>query len=79
MDGKLIELDDYKSVVLRGARAKPWRSNLAQKGQFEELQALANALRDGGDWPISLTEQLDVARLALSVETQIHQRPSEAC
>lgn len=78
VDGKLIELDDYKSVTLRGARAKPWHSTLAQKGQFEELQALAQALRDGGPWPISLTEQLDVARLALSVETQIHQRLSEA-
>lgn len=76
-DGKLIALDDYKSVTLHGAKSKPWHHAMAQKGQFEELQVLADALSGGKGWPISLTEQLDVARLALSVESQIHRSPGQ--
>jgi predicted dehydrogenase len=70
-DGKVLVLDDYKSLTVHGSRQKGWSAAGAQKGQLEELQALASALRSGGDWPIGLEEQLQVSRVSFEVERQI--------
>ena len=71
-DGTVLTLDDYKSLRVSG-RGAGWRSTTQQKGHSEELEALANALRDGGPWPISLDEQLRAMRIAFAVEQQIRQ------
>lgn len=71
-DGKVLEMDDFKSVTGYGTKAAGWTSATAQKGQREELAALAETLRRGAAWPISLAEQLQASRIALEVERQIH-------
>lgn len=71
-DGKVIVMDDYKSVTVHGGRHKGWTSSTAQKGQFEELQALSNALLGGQHWPISLESQLKVSLLSFEIEQQIN-------
>jgi len=71
-DGKVAELDDYQAVRFAGRKKAAWSARSAQKGQFEELEALAEAMKSSG-WPISLEEQLEVSRAALSVEAQITQ------
>lgn len=67
-DGRVISLDDYKAVTAQGGRHRGWSSPTAQKGQFEELQALAESLLAGAPWPISLADQLSTSRVALQVE-----------
>jgi predicted dehydrogenase/threonine dehydrogenase-like Zn-dependent dehydrogenase len=71
-DGTVLTLDDYKSLRVSG-RGSGWRGTTQHKGHVEELEALANALRDGGPWPISLGEQLRAMRIAFAVEQQIRQ------
>jgi len=70
-DGKVIVLDDYKDVSVHGSKAAGWKSSSAQKGQLQELEALAACLRGGAPWPISLSEQLQATRIAFEVERQI--------
>jgi len=67
-DGKVISLDDYKSLTIAGGRMKGWSSSSAQKGQMEELEALAHALAEGGPWPIPLEEQLAATKVSFEVE-----------
>lgn len=72
-DGKVVELDDYQAVRFAGLKKAAWSAGSPQKGQLEELQALAEAMKSSARWPISLEEQLEVSRAALSVEAQIAQ------
>jgi predicted dehydrogenase/threonine dehydrogenase-like Zn-dependent dehydrogenase len=67
-DGMVLFLDDYKSLTIAGGAAAQWSAKTAQKGQFEELQALGKALRGGGEWPIPLADQLAVTRLSFAVD-----------
>ena len=71
-DGKVLVMDDYKSVTVHGGKHKGWSSAAMQKGQLEELDALSATLLKGATWPISLEEQLQTSRLSLQVERQIN-------
>jgi predicted dehydrogenase/threonine dehydrogenase-like Zn-dependent dehydrogenase len=71
-DGKVIVMDDYKSVTVNGGLHKGWTSSSVQKGQLEELQALSNSLLGGRDWPICLDSQLQVSLLSFEIERQIN-------
>jgi predicted dehydrogenase len=70
-DGKVLALDDYKTLDVAGARGRGWRSMTQNKGQLEELEALAACLREGAPWPISLEEQLDATRISFEVERRL--------
>jgi len=70
-DGKVITLDDYRSVTVVGSRHPSWRSRSIEKGHEQELEAFANCLTTGGPWPISLEEQIRAMRIAFAVERQI--------
>lgn len=71
-DGKVIVMDDYKSVTVYGGNYKGWSASTAQKGQLQELQALADTLLRGKPWPITLAEQLQATRISFEVERQIY-------
>lgn len=73
-DGKVISLDDYRNLVCAGGNHKGWNASATQKGQMEELEALAACLRNGGDWPISLEQQLQATAISFEVERQIQVR-----
>jgi predicted dehydrogenase/threonine dehydrogenase-like Zn-dependent dehydrogenase len=70
-DGKVVVMDDYKSVTAFGSRRKGWSAKSSQKGQLQELEALAAAHRRGKAWPISLPELLQTSRVSFDVERQI--------
>jgi predicted dehydrogenase len=72
-DGKVIAMDDFKSVTVAGGRYKGWSANAPQKGQLQELEALADALVRGKAWPISVADQIQTSRVALEIERQIRQ------
>jgi predicted dehydrogenase/threonine dehydrogenase-like Zn-dependent dehydrogenase len=67
-DGKVIKLDDYKSLSVTGLRGKNWTSARADKGHSQELTALANGILTG-IWPISLADQIAATRTSFTVET----------
>jgi predicted dehydrogenase len=70
-DGKVISMNDFKTVTVAGTRHSGWKSATIQKGQLEELQAVAETLRRGASWPISLEEQIQATRISFEVERQI--------
>jgi predicted dehydrogenase len=70
-DGMVISMCDFKSVSIAGAKRAGWKSDSAQKGQLEELQSVAETLRRGGAWPISLEQQIQATRMSFEVEKQI--------
>lgn len=70
-DGSVISMTDYKSVTISGRPGKGWSSPTPQKGQFQELEALAATLRQGGEWPIPLPEQIQATQISFEVERQI--------
>lgn len=70
-DGQVIELTDYKEVVHYSSKGKKSYS-CSGKGHLEELEALANCLKNGGPWPISLKEQFSATEISLKVEELIN-------
>ncbi len=69
-DGKVLVLDDYKQLTVAGGSGG-WKAMTMEKGQLEELQALAATFARGGAWPISLAEQVAATRISLEVERQL--------
>jgi predicted dehydrogenase len=71
VDGQVIVLDDFKSVSVSSQRKPAWSSWTIEKGQLEELRALAEALQKGGPWPISLEDQIGATRVSFEVERRL--------
>lgn len=70
-DGKVLSMEDYKSLTAIGGHIS-WRgAKYPQKGLLEELKMLARCLRERALWPISLEEQLTATRVSLQVEAMI--------
>lgn len=70
VDGKVLTLDDYKQLTVVGGSGG-WKGTTMQKGQQEELAALAETLRKGAAWPISLEDQIFATRISFEVEKQV--------
>jgi predicted dehydrogenase len=70
-DGKVITLEDYKTVTVFGDRVRTKSIRAVDKGQFSELKALSEGLRRGAAWPISLDHQLRATRTSFEVERQL--------
>lgn len=71
VDGKVLVLDDYVRLAVRGARVKGIETKTVHKGQKEELEAFAQAIKEGGDWPIPLWQQVQATEIALLVEEKL--------
>lgn len=69
-DGKLALIVDYKRLDVYGVKGKSLRTKIQEKGYMEELIAFADAA-NGGQWPIPWWQQLQAARVAITVENQI--------
>ncbi|MCB9263173.1 MAG: bi-domain-containing oxidoreductase [Flavobacteriales bacterium] len=67
-DEKSIIMDDYKFLTGYGLKLKEISSNISKKGQFEELSALYNCLKKGGEWPIPLWDMLQTTGASFEVE-----------
>jgi len=71
-DGKVLTLDDWKSLEVSGARAPGLRTRAADKGHRDGVEAFVRAVREGGAWPIPLWQQLQAMEIAFEVERQLH-------
>jgi predicted dehydrogenase len=67
-DGTVLALDDYRALAVKGSKAEGLSTRTQEKGQREELEALAAAIRSGGPSPIPLWEQVQATEIALAVE-----------
>ncbi len=77
-EGRVIVLDDYKSVEVHGAKGKCWSGVTQDKGQEAELAALARMIREG--MPAAfIAEQLAVSRATLEAEYRLMKRDPENC
>jgi len=74
VDGKILFLDDYQSLTITGAFDKRQSGKTVDKGHVPELEEFARAIREGGEWPIPLWQQVQATEIALRVEERI--RPS---
>jgi len=68
VDGMVISLNDYRALTVTGSRHKPLETRASDKGQKEELQAFAAAIRGRADWPIPLWQQLQATRIGIDVD-----------
>lgn len=69
--GVVLQLNDYRSTNVVGAKIRGWSGTATDKGHFQMLKALAEGIRTG-EWPISLKEQLDATKISFAVEAQIN-------
>ncbi len=67
-DGKVVEMRDFRQLMIHGMRFNKMRSKFINKGHKEELTAFAEAISKQQEWPIPLWEQIQAAEIALSVE-----------
>jgi predicted dehydrogenase/threonine dehydrogenase-like Zn-dependent dehydrogenase len=68
VEGKVLFMDDYKRLSMYDSKVKAEESKVQDKGHVNELLALAEAIREAGEWPIPLWQQLQATRIALRVE-----------
>ncbi|UJB69465.1 bi-domain-containing oxidoreductase [Acaryochloris sp. 'Moss Beach'] len=71
VDGKVLVMEDYQSLQVFGAKTKGLETKLVDKGHQAEVQAFAQALKQGSEWPIPLWQQLQATDIALQVATQL--------
>ena len=74
VDGKIVRLDDYRTLTFFGAQIDDLTTAHPDKGHYEELVRFAAGIRDG-NWPIPWSQQLQVARIALAVNEEILSGP----
>ena len=71
VDGKVIVLDDFRRLTVMGLRGIEVDMKQANKGWKEELEAFADGIRLGKEWPIPLWEQFQATEIALDVEERL--------
>ncbi|MDW7709339.1 MAG: bi-domain-containing oxidoreductase [Deferrisomatales bacterium] len=70
-EGRVLVLDDYRRLTVAGAKVGGTETKLPDKGHRAELEAFADAILSGGQWPIPLWQQVQATEIALAVEDQI--------
>ncbi len=66
-DGKVLLLDDYRSLRAFGFKEAGMRTKRQDKGHLQELEAWVRGIGEG-TWPISLEEQCLAAEISFQVE-----------
>jgi predicted dehydrogenase/threonine dehydrogenase-like Zn-dependent dehydrogenase len=65
VDGKVLVVDDFRSLQVYGSSVKGWQGQNQDKGQLEELKAFAHYLRTGYEAPISLDDMIETTKVSL--------------
>ena len=72
-DGEAYIVDDYKSLTKASDGSVLWSGD-QDKGHFEELSRLGDAIASGGESPISFDELIETSAVALHVEDCLYGR-----
>ena len=70
-EGKVIVMEDFKKLFLKGIRSSQEESRIQNKGHREELLAFATAIRRGGELATPFWQQAQATRIAIEVEELI--------
>jgi predicted dehydrogenase/threonine dehydrogenase-like Zn-dependent dehydrogenase len=73
-DGEAFIVDDFKKLTKVSDGTVLWQSGEPDKGHFEELSRLGDAIVGGGDGPIPFDEIVETSTVALHVEDLIYGR-----
>jgi predicted dehydrogenase/threonine dehydrogenase-like Zn-dependent dehydrogenase len=76
-DGEAYVVDDFRKLTRASDGSTLWSSGEADKGHFEELSRLADAIAAGGTAPIAFEELVETTAVALSVEDLIQGHASD--
>lgn len=71
VEEKVIDLQDFLTLTGEGVRFSAVELKQMEKGHKEEMMAFAQAIQNGGEWPIPLWQLLETTRVALSVQKEI--------
>jgi len=71
VDGKVIEMKDYRRLTVHGAKIHGLETKNPEKGHREELEVFSRVVREGGEWPIPLWQQIQATEIALAVERRL--------
>jgi predicted dehydrogenase len=64
---RVLVIDDFKELLVRGAALKGWQSNTQDKGHINELKAFAAYVAGKSPAPIAFEELVQTTRLCLTV------------
>jgi predicted dehydrogenase len=73
VDGKVLVMDDYRRLDVFGAEGGGISRKIQDKGHEETLRIFARSVREGGEWPLPLWQQIQTTEIALKVEEQLCQ------
>jgi predicted dehydrogenase len=68
VDGKIIQMDDYKRLRIYGISSKGLETKISEKGQFEEMKGFAQSIKDGDGYPIPLWQMVQATEISFEVE-----------
>jgi predicted dehydrogenase/threonine dehydrogenase-like Zn-dependent dehydrogenase len=67
-DNKTIVMDDYKSLKGYGIKVNEIKTNMSEKGQFEELEVLYETLSGKTNkWPVDLWDMIQTTEITFNV------------
>jgi len=69
VDGKVLVMNDYKSLNIVGTVTKGIQSKTMDKGQKQELEMFAKAIKQGEEWAIPLWQQVQAMEIAFVVDS----------
>ncbi len=73
-DGETWVVDDFKKLIKGSDGTVTWQSSDPDKGHFEELSRMAEAIASGGTSPIPFNEIVETTAVALHIEDLLHGR-----
>jgi predicted dehydrogenase/threonine dehydrogenase-like Zn-dependent dehydrogenase len=73
-DGEAYVLDDFKTLIRTGDGAILWRAGEADKGHFEEIKRLGEAIVGNSEPPIPFEHIVETTAVALTIEDLLYGR-----
>ena len=71
VDGKVLVLNDYRSLEVYGSKTQGLRTTLQDKGHRAELEAFHRLCTGSGDPPISLAEMIEATEMSLTIRETV--------
>ena len=73
-DGETWVVDDFKKLIKASDGSVLWQSSEPDKGHFEELSRMGDAIATGAPSPIAFEDIIETTALALDIEDALHGR-----
>lgn len=77
-DGEAYIVDDFKSLVRASDSEIIWQSDVVDKGHFEQLSRLGDAIANGQESPLLFEEIIETSAVALHIDDILNGREGQA-